>query len=159
LAFGTATATLVGQSLGAQRPEDASKFGWASVRLGLVLFGVIGLCEGVLFTPQIVNFISESTAVRAAAMFPMRMMGVVTPVIAVAMILSEALFGAGNTKFVAFAQLLLIFGCLVPMAYILGLILHMNLVGIWLSACIYAVLAAITMSLKFRGGGWKTIHL
>ena len=159
LAFGTATATLVGQSLGAKRPDDASKFGWASVRLGLMVFGVIGLLEGVIFTPQIVNFISESTAVRAAAIIPMRIMGIVTPVIAVAMILSEALFGAGNTKFVAAAQLLLIFGCLVPLAYVLALPAHLELIGIWLAACVYSVLAAITMSLKFRGGAWKTIHL
>ena len=76
IAFGTATATLVGQSLGAKRPDDAEKFGWASVRLGLVIFGVVGLCEGLLFTPQIVHFISQSEAVRDAAMIPMRMMGV-----------------------------------------------------------------------------------
>ena len=96
IAFGTATATLVGQSIGAKKPEDAEKFGWASVRLGLVVFGVVGLCEGVFFTRQIVDFISRSPAVRAAAMVPMQIMGIVTPIIAVAMILSEALFGAGN---------------------------------------------------------------
>jgi Na+-driven multidrug efflux pump len=159
IAFGTATATLVGQSLGAKRPEDAEKFGWASVRLGLVLFGVVGLCEGVLFTPQIVHFISQSDAVRHAAMVPMRMMGVVTPVIAVALILSEALFGAGNPRFVAAAQLALIFGCLLPLAYVLGIVEKWNLVGIWAAACVYGVLAAVTMSTKFRLGGWKSIHL
>ncbi len=50
MAFGTATATLIGQSLGRKQPEEAQKWGWASVRLGLVIFGVVGLCEGVLFT-------------------------------------------------------------------------------------------------------------
>src|SRR5215472_16355530 len=119
IAFGTATATLVGQSLGARKPEEAWKFGWASVRLGAVLFGVVGLCEGVLFTEPIVNFITHSAAVREAARFPMQIMGVVTPIIAVAMILSEALFGAGNPRFVAIAQGFLIFGCLLPVAYAL----------------------------------------
>jgi putative MATE family efflux protein len=159
IAFGTSTATLVSQSLGAKRPADAVKFGWASVRLGLVVFGVIGLCEGVLFTGPIVNFISHSDAVREVTMAPMRMMGIVTPVIAVAMILSEALFGAGNTKFVALAQLVLIFGVLVPVAWLLGINAHQGLIGIWTSACVYAILAAITMSVKFRGGSWQTIKL
>jgi Na+-driven multidrug efflux pump len=158
LAFGTAAATLVGQSLGAKRPDDASKFGWASVRLGLVIFGMVGLLE-LVFAQSIVNFISHSEAVREVAVGPMRMMGIATPVIAVAMILSEALFGAGNTKFVAAAQLLLIFGCLVPVAYVLGVVLHLGLVGIWTSACVYSALAAGTMSLKFRGGAWKAIKL
>src|SRR6185369_11120472 len=79
IAFGTSTATLVSQSLGAKRPDDAEKFGWASVRLGVAIFGVIGLLEGVLFTGPIVNFISHSDAVRAVTMGPMRIMGIVTP--------------------------------------------------------------------------------
>jgi putative MATE family efflux protein len=159
MAFGTAAATLVAQSLGARRPDDASRFGWASVRLGLIIFGVVGLCEGVLFTRPIISFITQSDAVRAAALFPMHIIGVVTPVIAVAMILSEALFGAGNTKFVAVAQLTLVFGCLLPLAVLFGVVLHLALVGIWLAASVYFVLAAGTMAFKFREGRWKTIEL
>lgn len=159
LAFGTATATLVAQSLAAKRPADADRFGWASVRLGLVLFGVIGLLEGVLFTPQIVHFISHSPSVQHAALVPMRMMGIITPIVAVAMILSEALFGAGNTKFVAVAQLCLVFGLLVPTAWLLGIKLDGGLNGMWAAAAMYITGAAIVMTLKFRGGTWKKIVL
>ena len=158
IGFGTATATLVGQSLGAKRPDEAQKYGWASVRLGLVLFGLVGLCEAA-FTPELVRFITQSPAVRAAAMQPMRIMGLVTPIIAVGMILSEALFGAGNPKFVAGAQLVLVFCVLVPGAYVLGIVLHIGLLGMWLSAAIYSTLAAATMSYKFAQGSWKKIKL
>jgi putative MATE family efflux protein len=157
LGLGTATAPLVAQSLAARRPDDATRFGWASVRLGLVIFGVVGLMEGVLFTPQIVHFFSHSEAVRQAMITPMRMMGVVTPIIAVAMILSEALFGAGNTKFVAVAQFCLVFGVLVPIAWLGGM--HFGLVGMWTAAVVYAICAATVMLLKFRGGTWKSIKL
>jgi MATE family multidrug resistance protein len=159
LGFGTAAATLVGQSLGAKRPDDAARFGWASVKLGLVIFGVVGLCEGVLFTRPIVDFITQSDAVRSAAMFPMRIMGIATPVISVAMILSEALFGAGNPKFVATAQFVLVFFILVPVAYALGLVFHLGLHGIWMAVCVYAVMAAAAMTFKFWQGSWKTIKL
>jgi multidrug resistance protein, MATE family len=159
LAFGTATATLVAQSLAAKRPDDATKFGWASVRLGLVLFGVVGLCEGVLFTKNIVHFISHSEAVREAAFMPMRMMGIVTPIIAVAMILSEALFGAGSTKFVAAAQFCLVFLVLVPLAWLLGIKSGFGLNGMWAAAVSYAIGASIVMTLKFRSGNWKSIQL
>lgn len=159
IAFGTATATLVAQALAAKRPNDATRFGWASVRLGLVVFGVVGLCEGILFTPQIVRFITHSDAVRLAAMTPMRIMGTLTPIIAVAMILSEALFGAGNTKFVAAAQFCLVFFLLVPLARLLGVELGAGLNGMWAAAGSYATGAAIVMSLKFRGGSWKKIVL
>ncbi|MFO0742603.1 MAG: MATE family efflux transporter [Labilithrix sp.] len=159
IAFGTATATLVAQSLAAKRPDDADRFGWASVRLGLALFGVVGLIEGVLFTPQIVHFISHSPAVQNAAMLPMRMMGIITPIIAVAMILSEALFGAGNTKFVAVAQLCLVFGLLVPVAWLFGIKMDAGLSGMWTAAAMYCTSAAVVMTLKFRGGAWKKIVL
>ena len=139
-------------------PSEQLKYGWASVRLGLVLFGVVGLCEA-LFAPQLVAFITHSEAVRAVAIQPMRVMGLATPVIAVAMILSEALFGAGNPKFVAGAQLVLVFCFLVPGAYLLGIVFHLGLNGIWLSAAAYSVLAAITMTWKFRQGAWKRIKL
>jgi MATE family, multidrug efflux pump len=159
LAFGTATATLISQSLGRRQPDEAQKWGWASVRLGIVLFGVIGLCEGVLFTHQLVALVSNSEAVRAAAIFPMRIMGLATPIIATAMILSEGLFGAGNAKFVAIAQFLLVFGWLAPGAYLLGIVMHLSLNGIWIAAFVYACLAAATMSIKFAGGSWKAIKL
>lgn len=157
LAFGTATATLVAQSLAAQRPDSATKFGWASVRLGLVLFGVVGLLEGVIFPHQIVHFISHSEAVRAVAVVPLRMMGIVTPIIAVAMILSEALFGAGNTKFVAAAQFCLVFAVLVPLAWVLSGRNGLN--GMWSAAVAYAIGACIVMTAKFHGGTWKAIKL
>ncbi len=75
------------------------------------------------------------------------------------MILSEGLFGAGSTKFVAGAQFLLVFGWLVPGAYFLGVERHMALNGIWIAAFGYACLAAVVMSVKFAGGSWKAIKL
>jgi Na+-driven multidrug efflux pump len=159
IAFGTSTATLVSQSLGRKEPEEAAAFGWASVRLGLIVFGAVGLCEGLIFREQVISIFAATTGVKEAMHQPMMLVGVVTPLISIALILSEALFGAGSTKFVAIAQFLLVFGVLVPGAWIVGLKLHAGLNGIWISACLYAVLAATVMALKFRAGGWKKILL
>src|SRR5450432_155575 len=159
LAFGTSTATLVSQSLGERDPDKASRFGWASVRLGLVLFGILGFCEGIVFTPQIVRIISHSEAVQQAALMPMRIMGVCTPLIAVGMILTQALFGAGNSRFVMIVELVLHFTCLVPLAYILGITLHGGLVGIWSAAVVYVILLSAAMIWKFASGDWKSIKL
>jgi Na+-driven multidrug efflux pump len=159
LAFGTSTATLVSQALGERDPEKASRFGWASVRLGVLLFGVLGFCEGVLFTPQIVRLITHSEAVQEAALMPMRIMGICTPLIAVGMILTQALFGAGNSRFVMMVELVLHFTCLVPLAYLLGITLHGGLVGIWCAAVVYVVLLSSAMLWKFASGDWKGIKL
>jgi multidrug resistance protein, MATE family len=159
LAFGTSTATLVSQSLGAGQPDKADKFGWVSVRLGLVIFGVVGLLEGVLLTKPLLHFVTQSPAVYETALLPMRMMGICTPLIAVGMILTQALFGAGNTRFVMLVELVLHFFCLVPLAWLFGITLNLGLPGIWASAAIYVLLLTTAMVWKFRRGDWKTIAI
>lgn len=159
LAFGTSTATLVSQSLGEGDGDRAARFGWASVRLGLVIFGVVGLLEGVLFPRELLSVFTSSPAVAEAAMMPMRLMGICTPIIAVGMILSQALFGAGNTFFVMIVELILHFTCLVPLAWTLGITLGFGLVGIWSAAVLYVLLLAGAMTLKFAKGDWKEIRI
>ncbi len=159
LAFGTSTATLVSQCLGSGRTKDAEEFGWTSVKLGLVIFGVVGLLEGIILTEPILHLVTKSPAVFNAALMPLRMMGLATPLIAVGMILTQALFGAGNTRFVMIVELILHFFCLVPLAWLLGITLGYGLVGIWSAALVYVVLLTIVMVWKFKSGDWKTIKL
>lgn len=159
LAFGTSTATLVSQSLGAGDPDKAARFGWASVRLGLVIFAVVGFLEGVVFPREILSIFTTSPAVLEAALMPMQVMGFCTPLIAVAMILTQALFGAGNTRFVMIVELILHFTCLVPLAWILGVTLEFGLMGIWSSAVIYVVALTAIMVHKFARGDWRHIHI
>src|SRR5439155_25232134 len=139
--------------------EESELYGRAGARLGLCVFAAVGLCEGLFFREGVIGIFAAPPGVREAMHQPMMLVGVVTPIISIALILSEALFGAGSTKFVAAAQFLLVFGILVPGAWIVGLKLHAGLNGIWISACLYAVLAASVMALKFRAGGWKKILL
>jgi putative MATE family efflux protein len=159
LAFGTSTATLVSQSLGEGDPKRAEHFGWVSVRLGLVIFGIVGLLEGVVGTRALLGFVTQSDAVLEAALVPMRMMGVATPLIATGMILTQALFGAGNTRFVMIVELILHFGCLVPLSWMLGVKLGFGLVGIWSAAFVYAAALTLVMVWKFRSGDWKAIRI
>jgi Na+-driven multidrug efflux pump len=158
LAFGTATATLVSQSLGEKQPAKAEHFGWTSVKLGLIIFGAVGVAE-VVFSRQILGFVAASEAVRSAALTPLIIMGVCTPLIATAMILTQALFGAGATKFVMVVELILHFLCLVPLAWLLGVTLGWGQTGIWLAAVVYIVALAIAMIAKFKLGSWKAIKL
>jgi len=157
LAFGTATATLVGQSLGEGQGKKAAHFGWVSVRLGILIFGVVGFLEGVVFPNEILGFMTHSPAVQAAALAPMRLMGLCTPLIAVGMILTQALFGAGNSVFVMIVELVLHFGCLVPLAWLLGITFGFGLIGIWTAAAVYAFLLTSVMVFKFSRGDWQRI--
>jgi Na+-driven multidrug efflux pump len=158
LAFGTATATLVSQSLGERDPGKAERFGWSSVKLAVLIFGVIGVTQAI-FAEPLLAFASKSPLVQEVALRPMQIMGVCTPVIAIGMILTQALFGAGNSRFVMVVELVLHFTCLVPLAWLLGVHLHLGLIGLWSAALVYVVLLAALMTWKFKGGSWKSIKL
>jgi Na+-driven multidrug efflux pump len=158
LAFGTSTATLVAQSIGEKDPDKATNFGWVSVRLGVLLFGTVGLLEAI-FARQILGFVAHSELVQQVALVPLRLMGVCTPLLAVGMIVTQALFGAGNTRFVAIAEFLLHFGCLVPLAWVFGIKFGWELNGVWIAAVVYMVLLSGIMSLKFHKGEWRRIRL
>lgn len=159
LAFGTSTATLVSQSLGELDGKKAQHFGWVSVRLGVLIFGIVGFLEGVVFPEQILALVTNSAGVREVALLPMQMMGILTPLIAVGMILTQALFGAGNSVFVMIVELILHFTCLVPLAYLFGITLGFGLAGIWSAAVVYVVLLTVVMSWKFAKGDWMDIKI
>lgn len=158
IAFGTATATLVGQSLGAKRPDLAERFGWESVRIGMYLMGVLGLFA--IATPDLLfGVFSKDQEVIDAGRSALRLMGGVGSMIAVALILAQALYGAGNSKYVMKVELILHVTCLVPLAYILGIVLDLGLMGIWASAAVYVIAMGSAMAWKFASGDWKHIEL
>ncbi len=158
MAFGVSTATLVSQSLGARDPDAAERYAWSSVKLAVIAFGLLGLHE-VFFPETWIRIFNDSPDVVAAGASSMRLMGATGPVIAAGMILTQALFGAGNTRFVMVVELLLHFGVLLPVAYTCGVLLDGGLLGVWSAAAVYAVLLTAIMSWKFRSGTWKTIVL
>lgn len=156
LAFGVSTATLVAQSLGARDPESAERYAWSSVKLAVLAFGLLGSTE-VMFPQFWIGIFNKSPEVIAVGSAPMRLMGATGPFIAAAMILTQALFGAGNPRFVMFTELTLHFGVLLPVAYIGGVVLNGGLLGVWSAAAVYAVLLTSIMAWKFRSGSWKSI--
>lgn len=158
MAFGVATATLVSQSLGAKDPDSAERYAWSSVKLAAMAFGVLGALEG-LFPEQCIALFNDSPEVIAAGASSMRLMGLCSPLVAGGMILTQALFGAGNPGFVMKVELALHFGVLVPAAYLFGVTFGGGLLGVWLGAAVYVVLLTAIMAWKFRQGTWKSIQL
>ena len=86
-------------------------------------------------------------------------LGFVCPLIVVALVFTQALYGAGNTVFVMAAELLLHFTCLVPLAYLGGIVFGLGLWGVWGALIFYITALASVMFLKFRTGTWKKIDI
>jgi multidrug resistance protein, MATE family len=159
IAFGTATATCVSQSLGADKPNLAARYGWESARVGVIAMFVIGAVF-FAFPEQIIGLLAPNDPrVPEAAATSLRIVTSALPLMAVGLILAQALFGAGANTFVAVAELVLHFGILVPGSWLLGPVLGYGMEGVWFAATMYANMLGLVMAMKFMGKGWRKIRL
>jgi putative MATE family efflux protein len=158
LGLGTATATLVSKSLGEKDPALAERYGWEAVKIGAYVFGLLGFLEAI-FPDTALGVFTSDPAVLDAGRLSMRLMGCLECLIAVAIIATQCLFGAGNTRFVMYVEGILHFGVLIPLSYLFGVALGLDVFGVWIAASAYVVGLAAVMTLKFRGGSWKAIRI
>jgi len=158
IALGTATATLVGQSLGRGRPERAAEYGWVSVRIGVAIMLLFCMFASV-FPEWFISVFNPSPEVIAAGVPSLQLMASSAVFIAVGLVLAQALFGAGMTRYVMWVELLLHSVLLVPLSFLMGFVFDFGLVGVWFSAWLYILLLAVAMAWKFREGGWKKVVL
>ena len=158
MGLGVATATLVSQNLGRKQPEEAEQFAWTAVKLAAWFTGIMGLIA-LVFPDQFMGLFTHDSEVVEAGRLPLRMVGAVESLLGFGMVLAQALFGAGNTRFVMKVEITLHTVCLVPLSYFLGITLNLKLAGIWLAAIIYMVALAAIMTWKFRSGTWKQIKI
>jgi MATE family multidrug resistance protein len=158
LAYGTATATLVSQSLGAKAADLAERYVYTAAVIGAVLFLAVGLVLSA-FADPILRFWNPDPDVVAVAAPILRLLGVFTPIIAISLVFTQGLYGAGNTVFVMVAEVILHNVCLIPLSYLFGLTFGFGLWGVWGSMMFYVGALALVMFLKFRTGTWKEIHI
>lgn len=159
LAFGTATATAVSQSLGARKTHLAARYGWEAVRVAL--WAMLPVMVGILIFPEsILSFWApKDPTVVEVGVLPLRLVASSIPLMVVGLILSQALYGAGANTYVMVAEGILHLGVLVPLSWLLGPKLGYGLPGIWTAAVVYVNALGILMAAKFLGRGWRTLRL
>jgi Na+-driven multidrug efflux pump len=96
VALGQATAALIGQSLGAGRPDRAWRTAWAAAGLYGAFMTALGVVIWLLAGP-LVGFFDDNPAVVAEGERLLRIMVTCFPLLGVALTLSRAFAGAGST--------------------------------------------------------------
>ncbi len=147
-------AVMVGQNMGAGKPDRASKAGWETVKHYLA-FAVPAAIGYIVFAPRLIGIFSNNADVIGIGSVYLRFLGVTFPFVATSVVLARAMSGAGDTfapaVLTAIGQLLL----RVPAAYLLALTLAMGPMGIWLGINASEVVQAVLMALYFHGGWWQ----
>lgn len=159
IAFGTATATAVSQSLGAGKPNLAARYGWESVRVGF--YAMLAVAAVFSAAPEAILrlWAPNDPAVVLAGAEALGVVAAGLPAMVFGLVLSQALYGAGANTYVMLVEGVLHFGVLVPLAWLLGPVLGLGLTGVWAAAAVYTYLLGAAMALKFLGRSWQRIRL
>lgn len=158
LGLGLAAAALVGQALGRGDPADAHAWGWQVVRIGMAVMVVIGL-PMVIAPRWILAIFLHDPAVVDIAKVPLQVAGATIMVEAIAIILLNALQGAGATKQAAVIAIGLQWGIFLPLAYVIGPVLGWGLTGVWAWYIAYRFLTAGVFVAVWESGKWRTIRV
>ena len=148
-----AAATLVGQNLGAHRPDRAEQAVWRTGLYNMAFLGCVAIVFITFARPIVTQFTNEP-AVQTLAAECLRFVSYGYVFYAWGMVMVQAFNGAGDTA----TPTLINIGCYwlwqIPLAYVLSNT-AMGPRGIFLAIVISESTLAVVGMLAFRRGGWK----
>ena len=152
--LGTAADTLVGQSLGARKPNRAERSAWVVAGTYVLLNAVVGLVF-ILIPERVMAFFSIDPHVIQLGVPFLKFMYWGFIFMAVGMIFERALGGSGDTVSPLVITGIGLMGLKIPLALFLPQILGLGISGIWLAIALSYAAWGVTMALWFHRGGWK----
>ena len=149
-----AAATLVGQNLGAGKPERAETSVWRACVYNTVFLSAVGFVFVVLPVPLVAAFTRER-GVAEHAVRALRIVSAGFPFYAYAMVLTNSFNGAGDTITPTIINLFCFWLWELPVAYGLAHMAGMGPSGVfWSIAVAYSTMALVS-AVWFRRGRWK----
>jgi putative MATE family efflux protein len=149
-----AAATMVGQALGAGKPERAEKAVWKACLYNLAFLGAIGVVFVAFAGPIVRLFSTDAEVVRHGAM-ALRVVALGFPLYAFGMVLTQAFNGAGDTWTPTWINLAVFWILEIPLAYLLAVTFGFGPTGAFWAITIAFSLLAVVSGLLFRRGRWK----
>jgi putative MATE family efflux protein len=149
-----ATATLVGQNLGAGQPERAEQSVWIAARYNAAIL----ICVAIVFIsfPQgFVSIFTDDASIVQYAIGCLRICSYGYGFYAVGMIVTQAFNGAGDTDTPTLINLVSFWILQIPLAYGLAQIAGLGPEGVYWAIAICDSLLASFAVIAFRRGRWK----
>jgi putative MATE family efflux protein len=155
-AFGisNAAATMVGQNLGAQRPDRAEAAVWTAARYNMIFLGIVGVLF-LIGAPQIARAFVDDAAVQQFAVGCLRTVSLGFIFYAAGMVLTAAFNGAGDTWTPTLINLGVFWLFEIPLAWWLATRTPLGPRGVfWALTIAYSALAVVS-AILFKRGTWK----
>ena len=154
----SAAAALVGQNLGAKKPERAEQSVWITSKYCSIFMGAVSIVY-LVFAPQIIEIFSETPDVVKYGTLCLRIMTAPFIFYGFGMIVLNAFNGAGDTKTPTYINFVCFWLLQLPFAYIVAITLNYGPVGVFWAIAVGEVAMAIISIIWFKKGHWKTIKI
>jgi putative MATE family efflux protein len=153
-----AAATLVGQNLGAKKPERAERSVWLTGRINMLFMGFISIF--FIATPEVFIrlFISDISVVEAGSNC-LRIMSYGFIAYGLGMVLINSFNGAGDTRTPTIINLVAFWIIEIPLAYFLAISLNLKENGVFMSIVIAETILTLLAFYFFRKGNWKLMQV
>jgi putative MATE family efflux protein len=149
-----AAATLVGQNLGAKKPERAEQSVWRTGLYNVIFLGTIGVFFIFFATPAVSLFIHDPAVVPIAAT-ALRILSCGNIGYAYAMVMLQSFNGAGDTITPTIVNFFGFWMFQIPLAWWLSYRAGMQEHGVFLAIVLSECSIAAASVLLFRRGRWK----
>jgi len=149
-----AGATLVGQNLGAGKPERAEKSVWLAGFYNMIFLGLIAVVF-IGFAGPLVRIFSSDPDVVFMASTTLRTIAYGYIFYAWGMVIAQAFNGAGDTKTPTMLNVLCFWVLQIPLAWLLAFRIGLGPNGIFIAIAIAQSALAVAGVLMFRRGKWK----
>ena len=156
VAYSMAATPLVGQNLGAGKPERAEHSAWVAVGQGALIMSLVALVFLLIPRQLAINFNKEAAVVPLIVSY-LRINALSEPFLALNLILRGALQGAGDTRIPAWITFITNWAIRLPLAYILAITFAYGAFGVWIAISGSTVLAGLLIAAWFKWGTWRSL--
>lgn len=153
-----AAATLVGQNLGAQKPDRAETSVWKSAFYNMIFLTTVAILF-FIFAPQLVGVFSTEPAVLEYGVECLRYVCLGYAFYGYGMVISQAFNGAGDSMTPTVINLLGFWAFQIPLAYVLAVTLNMGPKGVFWAIAVAESTIAVAAIIVFRRGRWKAVKV
>ncbi|MBG9374761.1 MATE family efflux transporter [Panacibacter sp. DH6] len=151
-----ASATLVGQNLGAKQPDRAQESVLKTAKYSGVFMGIVSLIF-LLGAEPILGIFTNDVVVKEIAAEALRIITAGYIFYGVGMVIVSSFNGAGDTWTPTWINLFGFWLFQIPLAYLLAQYFKMGPTGVFIAIPVAETLMAVAAFILFRRGKWKTV--
>ena len=149
---------LVGQNLGAKKPERAEKSVWITGKYNAIFMIAVSIVY-LIWAPEILYFFSKDPEVIKYGSLCLRVIASGYVFYAYGMVVIQSFNGAGDTKTPTYINFVCFWLFQLPFAYLMAITFDFGPMGVFLAVVLAEALIAVIGIIWFRKGKWKQVKV